>query len=118
MQDACEEIFLKNTTYWKADPANNGTIGPPMEVARTLCPGLCSGHGICVNATCICERNYTSVDCSVDKRKGPSLLFIASGGLCDVRKSNDCEIVRMVGYDFMEASGLSCRATRIRVSEV
>ena len=115
MQDACEEIFLKN--YWTSNPTNNGTIGPPMDIANTLCPGLCSGNGKCVNATCICDANYTSADCSVDKSKGPTILSVASNGLCDVRMRNDCHIVRVTGYDFMDSYQLACRATKIKVIE-
>ena len=117
MQDACEEIFLKNTTYWEADPINNGTFGPPVEFARTFCPSLCSRHGTCVNGSCSCNSNYTSADCSIDVNKGPSLRSIAVGGLCDVRKNKDCLTVRVVGYDFMETSKLSCRAIKIEASE-
>ena len=117
MQDACEEIFLKNTTYWKADAMNNGTFGPPMEFARAFCPGLCSGHGTCVNSTCNCNSNYTSADCSIDGNKGPSLRSIAIGGLCDVRRRKDCQTVGLVGFDFMETNKLSCRAIKIKVRE-
>lgn len=116
MQDACEEIFLKNMTFWKADQSKNGTIGPPVDIANTFCPGLCSGNGKCVNATCQCYGQWTSPDCSIDGTKGPTLLSVGGNGLCDVRTSINCNIIRITGYNFMETANLSCRATKIEVS--
>ena len=116
MQDACQEIFLKNTTYWVKDAANNGTHAPTTGISKTLCPGLCSGHGKCVNATCRCDNNHTSTDCSINKNKGPTITLLDASGLCDVRKRNDCNIVRMNGYEFIDTEKLLCRSTKIKVS--
>eukprot|EP00795_Rhopilema_esculentum_P008757 gene8757-14783_t len=118
MQYACEEIFLKNTSYWRLDSTKNSTLTPPMEIAKTLCPSLCSGHGSCVNAKCRCNESYTAADCSINKHNGPSVVSVSSRGLCDARKRNDCEIVRIRGYNFLESEKLSCRATRIKINSI
>ncbi len=115
MQDACEEIFLKNVSYWQVDSAKNGSLGPPKAIAETLCPGLCSGNGQCVNATCICNSNYTSADCSIEKNKGPTVTSIPLNGLCDVRKRSDCEKIRVNGRDFLDSDKLSCRSQHLKV---
>ena len=106
---------MKNVSYWEPDPAGNGTKRPPREMAQTMCPGQCSGHGTCINATCHCDANYTSSDCSLDKRIGPTVKSIASNGLCDVRQRKDCHLVTVTGRNFMNVKTLSCRSTKLLV---
>ena len=115
MQGACEEIFLKNISLWKIDPANNNTFAPPTEMGNALCPNLCSGNGNCVNATCICNGNYTAADCSIEKNKGPTVQAIANHGLCDIRKGSGCLKIRVNGYDFIDSSNLTCQVEQVKV---
>ena len=115
MQSACEEIFLKNTSLWKIDPTRNNTFGPPPDMGNTLCPNLCSGHGSCVNATCICNENFTSVDCSIEMNKAPTVTSIANHGLCDIRKGTGCLRIRVNGWDFIDSANLTCRIQQIKV---
>ena len=113
MQDVCEEIFLKNTSYWEKDPANNGSLVPPTEMADTLCPSLCSGHGKCEKGKCICDLNYTSADCSIDKTSGPTATSIPGNGTCDARNRSDCHLTRITGRDFIDSNALSCRILKV-----
>ena len=115
MQEACGEVLVQNVTYWEPNPAKNGSMMPSLEMARTMCPGLCNGHGTCVNGTCICDGNYTAADCSINKNKGPTVKSISSNGTCDVRKRSDCHLVKITGRDFMNVDSLSCRATKLLV---
>ena len=117
MQGACEEIFLKNMTFWKPDPSSNNTMQPPVDMGNTLCPNLCSGHGKCVNATCICDADYVTADCSIQKSKGPTVENIPGAGLCDVRK-RDCKKIRVDGFDFIDSENLTCRITEVKVSKI
>ena len=114
MQDACEEVLLKNTSFWDRDPTNNGSMVPPKEMRDTLCPSLCSGHGKCEKGKCICDINFASADCSIDERKGPTITSIpGNGGTCDVRNRSDCHLTRIAGYDFIDSETLSCRAVKV-----
>ena len=113
MQDACEEVFLKNTSYWQKDPEKNGSLGPPKEMADTLCPGLCSGHGRCHKGLCICDTNYTSADCSIDKAKIPTVVSTSGNGTCDVRNRSDCHLTRIAGLDFIDSVSLTCLAAKV-----
>ena len=63
MKDACEEVTLRNITLWETD--DTGELQPPKAVAEVLCPNECSGNGVCVNATCVCNEGYLSSDCSI-----------------------------------------------------
>ncbi len=115
MQDACEEVFLTNTSFWQADSSKKNTLQPPTAIANTLCPNLCSGNGKCINATCVCDSKFTSADCSIEKNKGPTVESIPSKGLCDVRKRADCLKTRINGYDFLDSDQLACRSTQVEV---
>ena len=118
MQDACEEVFLKNTSFWEKDPTNNGSIVPSKELADTLCPRLCSGHGQCEKGKCICDINFSSADCSIDKRKGPTILSIpGNGGTCDARNRSDCHLTRITGQDFIDSETLSCRIVKVTITK-
>ena len=114
MQDACEEILLKNTSYWEADPSKNGSMIPSMEMGNTLCPGMCSGHGRCVNATCVCDGNFTSADCSIDKNKGPEMTLVNDSRLCDARNRSDCHLIRISGKDFIDSEQLACLSVEVK----
>ena len=116
MQDACEEILLKNTSYWEADPSTNGSMVPSLEMGNTLCLGLCSGHGRCVNATCVCDGNFTSADCSIDKNKGPVVMSIPGNGLCDARNRSDCHLIRISGKDFIDSEQLTCLSIEVKIN--
>ena len=115
MQKDCGDLFHSNESLWVEDPKTNDTRGPPTNFMETLCPGLCSGRGNCVNARCICHENYTSIDCSIDKRKGPTLSWIRYGNVCDLSTRSDCNVIRIVGNDFMVTSNSSCRTAYLEV---
>ena len=114
MQFACEEIFKKNMSYWKQNLNNNGTLQPP-PIFDERCPGLCSGNGVCVNSTCKCSDPYVGDDCSINKNIPPEIDSVGINGLCDVRKSSSCHIVKIRGRGFLENSKLACRTTKLKV---
>eukprot|EP00111_Clytia_hemisphaerica_P003538 TCONS_00010109-protein len=102
------EEFTKNSTSTPQN--NNGTkansttdkdeTGPPVFIpppilVENLCPNDCSGQGACVNSTCICNANFTSTDCSMEKGLPPTVRGISNGGLCDIRK-RDCLRARII----------------------
>lgn len=72
MKESCEEVALKNISLYEQDAS--GKLQPPEKIGKNLCPGDCSGHGKCVNRTCICEKDYTSDDCSMNIKAVPELL--------------------------------------------
>ena len=115
MQLACEEIFLKNMTYWKPNQNKNGTLEPRLDLKREMCPGLCSGNGVCTNSICKCNEPFTGDDCSVNKKVPPTIESLGSNGLCDAKKHNDCHIVWIRGSDFLDSENLACRTTYITV---
>ena len=56
-----------STTTDKDEQTGPPVFTPPPILVENLCPNDCSGHGACVNSTCICNANYTSTDCSMQK---------------------------------------------------
>ena len=103
MQEKCQD-FLKNDTTRHLGDFNG-----------TFCPGLCHGNGICVNSTCICSENYTSIDCSIDKRRGPTLTSIRDGNTCDLQTASDCNVVGIIGGNFMKTAKSACRTKTFTV---
>ncbi|KAK3593470.1 hypothetical protein CHS0354_036994 [Potamilus streckersoni] len=72
-----------------------------------LCPGDCSGDGICTNGTCMCKDSFIGDDCSLDSSKAPFVSTIVSGDQCDVNKS-PCEAVYVSGSNFHDGTSSSC----------
>ena len=103
MQERCGQLFKSD-----AD-------GPSGNFTKTLCPGLCSGHGDCKNSTCICSETYTSIDCSIDKSRGPTVTSIRGGNTCDLQTASNCHVVGLLGSNFMKTSNSACRATKLKV---
>ena len=118
MTSNCEDTLLTNISYWKSDASNNGTLAPPVEIMEIQCPGLCSGHGQCVNGTCLCDQGFTSDDCSINITNGATFKSIPNDGLCDVRKRSDCSRIRAIGSDFIDSKNLSCRVKEVKVTRM
>ena len=117
MTTACKEILSTNMTYWEKDVSKNNTMRPPTDLADISCPNLCSGHGTCINATCICSPGFVSVDCSVNATIGPTIKSILRNGSCDIRKRKDCTKVRLSGDNFMDSKNLTCHLSELKVSK-
>lgn len=115
MKSSCEDTLLTNISYWKSDASGNGTLAPPVEIMEIQCPGLCSGHGQCVNGTCLCDPDFTSNDCSINKTSGATFKSMRNGGLCDIRKRSDCSKIIAIGSDFIDSRNLSCRVKEVKV---
>ncbi len=115
MVAACKEELYTNASYWEKDRADGKSLQLPKEPAGISCPGLCSGHGKCINGSCLCYAGFQSDDCSVDVLKGPEIKTIPDFSSCDQRKRKDCYIVRVHGSNFMNSKNLSCRVSEIQV---
>jgi hypothetical protein len=72
MKYVCEDTTLKNISLYTE--STTGDLVPPREVVNNLCPADCSGHGMCKNRTCICEKGFTALDCSMEVNAVPELL--------------------------------------------
>ena len=115
MQFTCEETFMKNMSYWEPNPDNNGTLKPPSNLQKELCPGLCSDNGVCVNSTCKCNDPYIGDDCSINKRIPPKIDSVGFEGLCDIRNHSKCHLIKIRGSGFLENENLTCRTIKLKV---
>jgi len=115
MASDCEEKTLREIkTFWKKDAT--GEITPPAEIGDSACPNECSGNGKCANATCICDKNFITDDCSMMKGQAPVLIGIPNnGGICDIR-NRDCIRTRVTGVDFIDSSALTCKVQEVKIS--
>ena len=109
------EIVRREPTYYP-HPALHGELDLPTIIEKILCPNSCSGHGTCVNSTCICSSNYDSVDCSIKKTEPPLIRSDKKNMSCDVRTKAHCNIVKVLGGNFMDSEKLACRATKLQVA--
>lgn len=67
-----EKNMTKKANNNASSNSNNTATKQPIFVLPklfldNLCPNDCSGNGNCVNSSCICFENYTSIDCSIEK---------------------------------------------------
>ena len=54
----------------------NGSGKNPIsveEIGELLCPSDCTFNGICVNGSCVCNKDYTAEDCSVSIYQIPTI---------------------------------------------
>ncbi|XP_078683796.1 von Willebrand factor D and EGF domain-containing protein-like isoform X2 [Branchiostoma floridae x Branchiostoma belcheri] len=110
MEELCREEALKNVTLYDQKDENSTAL-PPAFVGSSLCPGRCSLRGECINATCYCDPGYGSSDCSVDMTTPPALVVVRYGRTCDVR-SEDCDVIGVVGDGFLDSRSLQCHVER------
>lgn len=72
MKYICEDSTLKNLSLYTHTAS--GELVPPRQAVEDLCPADCSGHGRCRNRTCICDKGFTALDCSMEVQAVPELL--------------------------------------------
>ncbi|XP_060606305.1 uncharacterized protein LOC132758628 [Ruditapes philippinarum] len=83
-------------------------------IEEISCLNNCSGHGLCSNGECTCERGYGASDCHLDIYKAPRLQEILDNGLCD-KKVSDCTHIYVFGEVFA-GTNLTCRIRTFKMA--
>lgn len=75
LMSECGYVAAINSTQHKngssGEEESSSSIG--NEIAELLCPNDCTFNGKCVNATCVCNKDYTADDCSISIYQKPSI---------------------------------------------
>lgn len=71
----CGYVAAINSTLQKNESSGEVDTSPSIadEIAELLCPNDCTFNGKCVNATCVCNKDYTADDCSISIYQKPSI---------------------------------------------
>ncbi|XP_031570864.1 von Willebrand factor D and EGF domain-containing protein-like [Actinia tenebrosa] len=112
MKYLCEDTALKSLSSYTFTA--RGDLEPRKDLAKDLCPSDCSGHGRCKNRTCICDKGFTALDCSMEVQAVPELLGIYNGGLCDIRE-RPCRKANLLGQKFIDSNNLTCHVKEFKV---
>ena len=76
LMNECQDVIIENMTV-NTNQSNNVTkpTMPPAleEVFGLLCPNDCTFNGKCVNASCVCNKDYTADDCSISVYQKPTI---------------------------------------------
>ena len=75
--DECGNLAARNLSMF-ANRSNEegGPAGSVLveEITELLCPNDCTLNGKCVNGSCVCNKDYTSEDCSQSIYQIPTIL--------------------------------------------
>ncbi|XP_052218802.1 von Willebrand factor D and EGF domain-containing protein-like [Dreissena polymorpha] len=77
------------------------------EIQSVSCPHECSGFGICVNGSCICEKDHIGEDCSLDSTRPPEMIGIPDEGFCDL-KERACKKTSVFGDNLIFENQVKC----------
>lgn len=71
----CGYVAAINSTHQKNESSGEVDTSSSIEneIAKLLCPNDCTFNGKCVNATCVCNKDYTADDCSISIYQKPSI---------------------------------------------
>ena len=73
----CGNLASRNLPiFTNTSSEENGTTGSNFveEIAKLLCPNDCSFNGKCVNGSCVCDKDFTTDDCSASIYQIPTIL--------------------------------------------
>ena len=73
LMNECNDVIIENITV-NTNETTNVTIPPIVEkIVELLCPNDCTFNGKCVNGSCVCNKDYTAVDCSISVYQKPDI---------------------------------------------
>ncbi|XP_053403088.1 uncharacterized protein LOC123543596 [Mercenaria mercenaria] len=101
----CDALTQKVTVELDKDvefTENNTELA--NNIKESACPSNCSGHGQCVNQTCICIEDFATDLCLVNITIGPLIEELADEGICDVSTGSACDYILIVGNGFIETA--------------
>ncbi|XP_070562375.1 von Willebrand factor D and EGF domain-containing protein-like [Ptychodera flava] len=109
MEDLCEEMVLKNLSYYVQITSTDDIMAVPPSLIRHRCRFDCSGRGYCADGVCQCNEGYGDVDCS-DLSK-PPIIWSINGAYeryaCNGAEE-DCRSVSIIGNNFLNSPFLTC----------
>ncbi|XP_070562282.1 von Willebrand factor D and EGF domain-containing protein-like [Ptychodera flava] len=109
MEDLCEEMVLKNLSYYEQITSTDDIMAVPPSLIRHRCRFDCSGRGYCADGVCQCNEGYGDVDCS-DLSK-PPIIWSINGAYeryaCNGAEE-DCRSVSIIGNNFLNSPSLTC----------
>ncbi|KAK3585503.1 hypothetical protein CHS0354_003355 [Potamilus streckersoni] len=90
----------------------------PQAVANLIsmnCLNSCSGHGQCVNGTCLCDTGFMASDCSLGINTPPTIENLLTQQ-CTSTTAGLCDTTVVFGDQFVNTQLLTCHEEELEIS--
>ncbi|XP_033756295.1 uncharacterized protein LOC117339040 [Pecten maximus] len=105
IQEQCSIELTFNLTIWISI---GGTFELP-NLDNDLCPGECSGHGLCNEGVCDCDNGFLGDDCAVSVSDIPSVTSFGHGSFFwNINLPSLGNLLTIYGTDFVDIDTLTC----------
>ncbi|KAL3863773.1 hypothetical protein ACJMK2_005508 [Sinanodonta woodiana] len=91
----------------------------PLMVANLIsmnCLNSCSGHGQCLNGTCLCDTGYMASDCSLGINTPPTIERLLTQQ-CTSTTAGLCDTTVVFGDQFVNTQSLTCHEEELEISD-
>ncbi|XP_061198091.1 uncharacterized protein LOC133206177 isoform X2 [Saccostrea echinata] len=97
LKGSCLTEATRNEVFYVNQSSDASGLTLFDYISSFLCPGNCSGNGLCVNATCSCFDGFLGTDCSGKLSVPPKDFLLPLNGLCDI-SSRECLKTNIMGF--------------------
>ncbi|KAJ7351104.1 hypothetical protein OS493_036560 [Desmophyllum pertusum] len=112
LMNDCGNLAARNVSALINGSSEVNTISID-EIGELLCPNDCMSNGKCVNGSCVCNKDYTTEDCSMSIYQIPTIARLQGNGLCDRRK-RPCRKVTVLGTGFLNSTNMTCHVKEFK----
>ncbi|CAG5115783.1 unnamed protein product, partial [Candidula unifasciata] len=108
----CQLTLAQNPDSYVTNTDGQQVIKPGVI---DICPVECLKHGQCADkGQCICQNGWEGETCLIESGKGPQLIAVKSGELCDISQMK-CDIINIDVTNIIFGNPLTCRIQAIDV---
>ncbi|XP_069106577.1 von Willebrand factor D and EGF domain-containing protein-like [Argopecten irradians] len=112
---SCRLIAVKLENLTKTE-STDGSPGKTIldEMLELDCPNNCTGHGDCINGSCVCTEGYEGVECDIQRAMPPLIHPETNPGLCATDRY-PCNTFYISGDNFA-SEDITCRAVHFSIT--
>ncbi|BFZ00888.1 hypothetical protein BsWGS_03927 [Bradybaena similaris] len=106
----CQLTLAQNPDSYVTNTDGQQVINPDLI---DICPVGCLKHGRCEGKReCICQKGWEGETCLIETGKGPQLIEIRGGELCDVTQRR-CDVIHIDVTNIIFTNPLTCKVQKV-----